>query len=419
MTKKNKIIIAVVSIFLIVAAVATIFLTGDKKPEVEMYTVEEQNPITFSGSAGASASQDIYLDSTKGEIVKFYVEDDEEVIVGQKLFIYENETIKDTVDELTVEYDNAYSSYKDANSEVSKAKEQLSSANKKVKDLAKEIEDLTNSANPSDPLVAVELQELQKQLEESSVLAQGAEASVSQGEEAAKQLKSQYESIGQKIDSTKKKLNYVETASVAGIIKLSKNAKNNTLSMAETEPVISITSKDIIIQAKVSEYDYEKIKINDKVDIEVANSGEKMEGIITFIDSMPIGSSALSVEQQAGGSNISNYRFDVKPSKPIHYGFSVNIKLPQEDIFLPFEAVERSSGKFYIYKVKDSKAVREEIKVEIEDDIYKLVSGLELGDEIIANVEGIKDGVEVKTNTVEEVIESTDTGSVEESSSVN
>ncbi|WP_099203592.1 efflux RND transporter periplasmic adaptor subunit [Miniphocaeibacter massiliensis] len=431
MTKKNKIIIAVVSIFFIIAIALTIFFSRDKKEVVDLYKVEEQDPITFTGSAQASSNQDIYLDSTKGEIIDYYVKNDEEVVVGQKLFIYENETIKDTVDELTRSYNNLYGSYKDVQSQVSSAKGELSSANKKIEDITSKINNISETPSMDmDPSKigatsgTGELTKLQGDLQKAQAEAQAAQATITQGEASSKELKAQYEEIDAKIASTKKNMNYVEKATVGGIVKLNKEAAKAGVSMTGGEPVISITSKDIVIKGKVTEYDYEKIKLEDRVDIEIANSGKKIGGTITYIDSLPISSdSQIALSQQSGGSSVSSYSFDVKPDEVIHYGFSVNIKLPQEDIFIPEEAVEKSSGKYYVYTVENGKTVKKEIQVQQDDGVYKLENGLKVGDKIVANVEGIKEGMEVETNTPEdkkkENIDPTDTTNMDSSDATN
>ncbi len=399
MAKKNKIIIAVVAMFFIVAIAITIFFNGDKKKTVDIYKVQEQNPITFSGSAQADSGQDIYLDSTKGEVVDYYVKNDEEVVIGQSLFIYENKAVKDSVKDLQRNYNNLYGSYKDAQSQVDKAKGQLSKANSKINDLTNKINSLpTVEIDPNIGASSGNIASLQMELEAAKAEAQAAEVAIPQAEQGAKELKSQYEEINAKIASAKENINYIEKAKVGGIVKLNKDAANASIGMTGGEPIVAITSKEIIIKGKISEYDYEKISLQDRVDIEIVNSGKRIGGTITYIDSLPIDNSQLALGQQQSGGSVSNYSFDVKPDEPIHYGFSVNIKLPQEDIFIPEEAVEKSSGKFYVYTVEKGKTVKKEIKVQLEDGIYKLDSGLEVGDEIIANIEGITEGIEVETN---------------------
>lgn len=394
---KNKIIIAAISIFLIFAIIIGFISTKKKKMTVELYTVKEQDPISFSGVAKAAKNQEIYYDSTKGSIKEYYVKDGDSVIVGQKLFMYENETVKEQLNKLNRSYNNAVSNYNDSIDETNKVKSQIKDMDRKIRELSYEIENYKPlSINPENIADAnlENLNNLQMALEQAKAGKNELEMTVSQMQKATKEAKNGIDEMSAEINSVKKSMTSIEKAEISGKIKLNKEAAKPSLNMSGSEALINIISEDIVVEGQVSEYDYEKIVLDKRVRLEINNSGEKMEGTIIKLDSMPNSSNLGAIPQQTE-SSVSNYNFLVKPDDYIHYGFSVDIKLPQEGIYIPMEAVEKLDDKFYVYEVEDDKLVKKEINVEEDDGVYKLISGLEIGEKIVSNKEGLKEGLEV------------------------
>lgn len=394
---KNKIIIAAISIFLIFAIIIGFISTKKKKMTVELYTVKEQDPISFSGVAKAAKNQEIYYDSTKGSIKEYYVKDGDNVIVGQKLFMYENETVKEQLNKLNRSYNNAVSNYNDSIDETNKVKSQIKDMDRKIRELSYEIENYKPlSINPENIADAnlENLNNLQMALEQAKAGKNELEMTVSQMQKATKEAKNGIDEMSAEINSVKKSMTSIEKAEISGKIKLNKEAAKPSLNMSGSEALINIISEDIVVEGQVSEYDYEKIVLDKRVRLEINNSGEKMEGTIIKLDSMPNSSNLGAIPQQTE-SSVSNYNFLVKPDDYIHYGFSVDIKLPQEGIYIPMEAVEKLDDKFYVYEVEDDKLVKKEINVEEDDGVYKLISGLEIGEKIVSNKEGLKEGLEV------------------------
>src|SRR5699024_5604266 len=364
---------------------------------VELYTVKEQDPISFSGVAKAAKNQEIYYDSTKGSIKEYYVKDRDSVIVGQKLFMYENETVKEQLNKLNRSYNNAVSNYNDSIDETNKVKSQIKDMDRKIRELSYEIENYKPlSINPENIADAnlENLNNLQMALEQAKAGKNELEMTVSQMQKATKEAKNGIDEMSAEINSVKKSMTSIEKAEISGKIKLNKEAAKPSLNMSGSEALINIISEDIVVEGQVSEYDYEKIVLDKRVRLEINNSGEKMEGTIIKLDSMPNSSNLGAIPQQTE-SSVSNYNFLVKPDDYIHYGFSVDIKLPQEGIYIPMEAVEKLDDKFYVYEVEDDKLVKKEINVEEDDGVYKLIRGLEIGEKIVSNKEGLKEGLEV------------------------
>lgn len=399
---KNKIIIAAISIFLVFVIVVGFLNTKEKKINIDLYTVKEQDPISFSGVSKAEKNQEIYYDSTKGSIKEYYIEDGDSVSEGQKLFLYENEVVKEQIDKLTRSYNNAVSNYNDSINETNKIRSQIKDADRKIREISYEIENFKPiSINSGDGNMAdinlESLEKLQMALEEAKAFKKELEMTVSQMDKGNKEAKNAIDEMNSEISSAKKSMTYTEKSEIDGKVKLNKDAAKPSVAMAGGDALISIVSDDILIEGQVSEYDYDKIVKDKRVRLEINNSGEKTEGTIIKVDSMPTGSAGLGAAGQQSGASVSNYSFSVKPDNYIHYGFSVDIKLPQEGIYIPMEAVEEEDNKFYIYKIEDNKAIRKEVKLEKEDGVYKLISGLEIGEKIASNKDGLKEGLEVNT----------------------
>lgn len=432
MTKKNKIIISIISVFLIIGIVVFFFINKNKNITVEIFKVEEQDPISFSGASFPKEKQEIFMDSTKGKIKEYYVKDDDEVEVGQSLFIYENEAAKSSLEQLTRQRDKLNSAYNSSSTELKNSKNQLVTANNKVSEINNKISNFeinnninteeTGGNNSTAPNINIgELSKLQMELETAKIEAQTLKSAIPSYEKVIGETKAQLDEVNAQIKTANEKLNYTEKSKISGVVKLDKSSAEGAISMTSQDPIVSISSKETIINGQVSEYDYEKIHIGDNVNINLLNSDKTLSGKITYIDNMPIKNNSgiqIGMTQQSG-SSVSNYLFEVEPSENINYGFSVNIKLPQEGIFIPEEAVEEKDGKFHVFMVKDGVIKSKEVDIEKENSTYKVIKGLSVGDEIITNIEGLKEGQKVSIeNTVESniiptEISSTDTNSVE------
>lgn len=433
MTKKSKIIISIVSALFVIGIAIFLFISKNKSTTVEIFTIEEQDPISFSGASYPKEKQEVSMDATKGKIKEYYVKNDDVVEAGQSLFIYENETVKNSLDQLTRQRDKLNSAYNSSTVELKNSKNQLIAANNKVNEINNRIsnfetENKTNTQeidinNPTIPNVNIgELSKLQMELETAKIEAQTLKSTVPSYEKVIGETKAQLDEVNAQIKTANEKLHYTEKSMISGVVKLDKSSAEGAISMTSQEPIVSISSKETIVKGQVSEYDYEKIQIGDNVNIILLNSDKTIDGKITYIDNMPIKSNSgiqIGMPQQSGTS-VSNYLFEVEPSEVINYGFSVNIKLPQEGLFIPEEAVKEKDGKFYVFMVKDGVVKSKEIDAEKDNSIIKIIKGLSVGDEIISNIEGIEEGQKVNIENITEKnkennITPTDVGNIDSS----
>jgi HlyD family secretion protein len=135
--------------------------------------------------------------------------------------------------------------------------------------------------------------------------------------------------------------------------------------------------------AQVDEGDIEKVKLNQKVLIEVdAYPDEKFEGAVTKI--APQGTSAEATMTTFGVTvEINNADGRLKP------GFTADVEIIVEEvkdvILVPFRAVLQVEEKYYVFVVDDKDVYSErEVKVDRTNyEFYELLSGATEGEKVI------------------------------------
>lgn len=169
---------------------------------------------------------------------------------------------------------------------------------------------------------------------------------------------------------------------------VNEDAKNDP-----SKPAMVLVSQTTEIDGTVTEYDLQKLSVDMPVTIAYVTDGTEVPGTITSISKMNIESTST---ETTSASTIVSYKFIAQPSSPIPLGFSVEILIPQHNMFLPSSAVEKDGDATYVYTIEDGKAKKKQVTLSEEDGNYKVVDGLVEGDKIIRTVKGIKDGVDVK-----------------------
>lgn len=159
-------------------------------------------------------------------------------------------------------------------------------------------------------------------------------------------------------------------------------------------PYATIVSPGTIVQATVTEYDYNKLKLGQKVEILPVNDSRKVLGSITNISTLPQ-SAAVSNQASAalsgagntasGGTTISNYSFTVEAQEEIHYGFSVQISVHLSDITIPKEALVKKGEETFVYTYKKGKVHLTKVTVKEQVDGYSVEKGLAVDEQYIVD----------------------------------
>lgn len=176
-------------------------------------------------------------------------------------------------------------------------------------------------------------------------------------------------------------------ADIAGIVYLNEEGK-----VSPQVPMIQIISPMVSIQGQVSEYDYNKIALEQLVTIRPVSTKEIINGKIIEIDQL--------TQQKAVGeestSGLVKYNFKVTPEKTIQYGYSVQISLAQTELVIPRKAVKKEKEQHVVYLYQNGKVKKQSVVLLEKNGQYIVKEGLERKAKIIENPDKkLKDNQEV------------------------
>ncbi|MDH6365499.1 HlyD family secretion protein [Enterococcus sp. PF1-24] len=156
-----------------------------------------------------------------------------------------------------------------------------------------------------------------------------------------------------------------------------------------SKPVMVLKSIESEIRGDVTEYDKEKITIDQTVTVAYVNQDKAVEGRITKVAEVP--NEALD----ASAASIVDYQFIAQPNEAIPVGYSVEILIPRNEIHLPLTSVEEAEGTTFVYTIEKEKAKKQAVNVEKINGYYLVKEGVAEGNEIIKDVTDVKDGMDV------------------------
>lgn len=354
--KKKQIIIGI-SIF-VVALIATIVVAVyiknnsneniNKQSKVDYFEIKETGGSKFKGSSIISKEQKIMLDKTNGELNEVFVEEGQYVKKDTELFSYHNEAISEQVDDLNRQIDSL-------NLKIEKEKDRVSKLNSlNNEEQTQESEVGFNETN--------KVQNLQgQQIETGSMV---------------DELTANLNDIIYKRDSLNNKVTKIIKAEIDGKVYI-----NNEDPIKE---YMKIISEEPLISAEASEFDVDKLKIDDKVEIKVISNNKKITGKIIKIEEVPeISPNEKSVV----------YKFYIKPDESIKIGFSVELTVNPEKMLIPKSCVLEDDNKLYVKLIEGDSNKKVEIKATPKDDNYIIEDNtLKVGDKILINP--LEDGKE-------------------------
>ena len=225
------------------------------------------------------------------------------------------------------------------------------------------------------------------------------EPTLNQSNRAYKQALDQVELQKKQINDLKESSRKTINATISGVCKVNEKNIDNPMSQGT---LVEVTSDENIIEGNISEYDYNKLKEDEEVEVIPINGDEKTKGTVVEISNTPesqsgsFGANQMQNMTEQSGSNSSNFVFKIKTEKPIHVGFNVQVRKKTDKIDLGKDMVKEEDSKYYVFEYKDSKAVKKEVQLEKNTNSYTVISGLKSGDKIISNVKDLKDNQEIK-----------------------
>lgn len=371
--KKFAIILAIIALACVGGLVFKL-VKANKKNETKysLYTVSAGSDLVFSAISKTGDAQQVYNNQAYGEVEKVHVKTGQSVKKGDSLITFVNKEVEKQIDQMQLQLEQA----------KSQANYALEDRNSAYKSYNKLVEKYNETFTP----------ELEMQIDQM-------EPTLNQSNRAYKQALDQVELQKKQLNDLKESSRKTINATISGVCKVNEKNIDNPMSQGA---LIEVTSDENIIEGNISEYDYNKLKENDEVEVIPINGDEKTKGTVVEISNTPesqAGSFEANQMQnmaEQSGSNSSNFVFKIKTQKPIHIGFNVQVRKKSDKIELSKDMVKEEDSKYYVFEYKDSKTVKKEVQLEKNSNSYTVIFGLKSGDKIISKVKDLKDNQEIK-----------------------
>lgn len=371
--KKFAIILAIIALACIGGLVFKLVKANQtNETKYSLYTVSAGSDLVFSAISKTGDVQQVYNNQAYGEVEKVHVKTGQSVKKGDSLITFVNKEVEKQIDQMQLQLEQA----------KSQANYALEDRNSAYKSYNKLVEKYNETFSP----------ELEMQIDQM-------EPTLNQSNRAYKQALDQVELQKKQLNDLKESSRKTINATISGVCKVNEKNIDNPMSKGA---LVEVTSDENIIEGNISEYDYNKLKENDEVEVIPINGDEKTKGTVVEISNTPesqAGSFEANQMQsmtEQSGSSSSNFVFKIKTQKPIHIGFNVQVRKKSDKIELAKDTVKEEDSKYYVFEYKDSKAVKKEVQLEKNTNSYTVISGLKSGDKIISKVKDLKDNQEIK-----------------------
>lgn len=387
--KKILIIIFASLLLTFIGMILFIIFRGNNQQNLSTYSVyrvRETEPLIFEGKAHSVEEQEEYVDHSLGEISEIEVEDGEFVEEGTILFSYTSEENQQSLEEQNRLHNRASNRKVEEKTNLDSAQSELESAEANINEVNNQIENHT----PSEDMefgINQELESLQSNLATYESEKVEAKATIDRARLNIRELDEQLEDITAEIERLSENTTTSVEATVSGPVELNKSIVSRP--EFSEEPFIRILSDDVIIEATVSEYDYNYLSEGSQVDIVLLNSEERINGHISYISNSPL--SPMDSEDTS-----SRYLFKVVPEESIQHGFSVQISYQDGVIHIPESALVFEEEESYVFVNDEGVVHRKDVSVSEEGNIYVLKEGVSVDDELVLNPQPeLEDGEEI------------------------
>ncbi len=438
MKKFSKKRIIIVSILIVAVALITLKVVGgNTKPKgvsVNTANVEQGDVEDLLSSVGTIQSDYTKSYNAKGvsTIKSVDVEVGDLVEQGQVLVTFDVEDNSKSIRLLEIQLDNAKLNLESLQNQNKDADAKKADYNSQIDDLELEIEALNKDISDTQTLIedqslveesstegvegetmpttpTTQDNTLQNQLTALISEKQGLEAQISSLEQkldmivyvkdtSIKQAENQVESAQINLDKTKSvEIEDKIVAEKAGAV-TAVNAEEGAITssaQAAGGGLVEITDlNDLKIILYIDKYEAVSVAVGDLATI--YDGAKQYEGEVSYIapkaDNM---TGNLLVEVKVNSEN---------PTLKINFEADVDILLQKaiEVLYIPVESIKKDeTGEEFVFVVEEGKAIKKVIEKGLQSDSYvEIVSGLELGEEVILNPSSeISDGAIVSKNS--------------------
>ncbi|WP_394238152.1 efflux RND transporter periplasmic adaptor subunit [Niallia oryzisoli] len=350
---RSKIFIGAAILF--VAANLYLLFKDNSKVARSLYvpqwtTAKEQNIRETMKTEGVTApleEQPVYYDERKGSFEGFLVKKGEEVQSGKTLFYYSTDNYEDAIAVLE--------------SERKSLENQLDALENKWDDLNDIDYDSSRSVLDDELLIndySVEIDLYQTEVE-------------------INRLESEIEKYDEQIASIDKKLPQLEEVSdINGVVK----SINQDLS----NPVITIVSKESMVEGMLSEAEQSKVEPGMEVTVTLSNSNKTYKGSIQEVAHFP--------EDEPKVKKESEYPFTVVLDKKVEnlaHGTHVDVKIVKKAvanaITVPYDSIDKAGKTKSVYVLENGKVQKQKVTTGLHvNSIQQIKKGLKEG-ETLAN----------------------------------
>lgn len=397
MTKRQQIYLSImggVISFLLIGG-AVIYKLSNPIVEEDSYKlvkVKKSEPLVLKGIVQPKNTSYLNLDQTLGKISAISVKNGQEINENDVIATYQNTTIEDQAEEQT-------QSLEKLNLAVTNAQINLENATQKQQELETRLTAAKNEhAAITNKKIDEEMKKAEKAEDENKIEAaqQALDAqkdAVSQAKQVLDEANVDLSSVNNTIEQTKKKITNTVTAPIKGIVYINDKGKTDA-----AVPYATIVSPDKVIKGTVTEYDYNKVKVGQVVNINLLNEEKSIEGTITDVNALPEDMEVSTQTNISSDKNntVSTFTFMVSPKEPIHYGYNVQINVPTNHLELAKKNTIKENNEVFVFIYRDRKAIKQKVEVKEENGKYLVKTGLKENDSII-ETPGVrlKDGQEV------------------------
>ncbi|MBS7576875.1 MULTISPECIES: HlyD family efflux transporter periplasmic adaptor subunit [unclassified Enterococcus] len=386
MNKKQRIRFSLIAaaLVLVILAIAIFLSTRKKDEQVDTYHVMEiklADPLIFKGITQAEKTQNYYLDSSLGRVSSISVTDGQAVQANTVLYSYENDTVQDQADEQS-------QSLSKLGLAVQNAQATLNAAVARQAEITNQVNQAKADYNASSD--EAERESLNAKIDSLNASLDSQKDAVLQARQALDGANIDLASTNESIERIKEKITTTVTSGIDGIAYVNEKGKTDA-----TSPIVTVVSPSTVVEGTVSEFDYERVKQDQKVTLKPTNGDQEVTGTITQVNQLPAQAAATD-QASSTASSTSNYQFSVKPDSNIQYGYTVQINLPSNEIQLGKDNIIKEKEQYYVYLYQSGKAKKQAVKLQEKNGVYTVLEGLKVKDKIIEKPDDtLKDGQEV------------------------
>lgn len=434
MIKKKKIIIgasAIVVCSMLAVSVISAKQNSQSMPQIETqstYVVPNQKKVILSGSVVPSQFKTFTTDPTKSDDFTIHVNHGDSVHEGDVLITYYNQEITSQIQDLKEQMatltekksklmQDGTPAARSINKQIKSIETQKTKLQQDTKSqinqILKKLEEVVkqkSALDPQDENYGALVAEFDAQIENCYVQKNELEyhlpTQLAEFDEQVADLKSQlsdedqetFNGLDEQINNLSKEVKkleekeYVkEIAPFNGVVTLVEDSN------ADNPITLKLKSPDFYVTASVGEKDYAKLKVGMEAQTLLIATNQTVSGKITFIDEDP-----MQVTNANGTLGSSTYAVKVSlddQSELVNgYQAQVSLKLTDQLISIPTEAIVSAANRHYVYLLKDGDFVQQEVTIADEAQGYtKIKSGLQEKDEILMNPDEVaKEGENIE-----------------------